>query len=393
MISGFHVSLLYHLYFTLSIFHTDTCCRKSCLCITFATVQIKYMSQFLHINLPLKNKLTFTANPVNVVPLPDGEILMNFASQPLITKLNANLEIVWEKIIQGRNTNYVSSRLSASTDGRLIAIAGITDVRILDAEGAKVLHTVEHGSWGWFLGAACYFSRDNKTIWYVLPGDENKPDELQVMDAATFKVLASHPLLESQQYTYAFHATPDGTILLEAAAGQEKSILMQLQLNNGIISRTTLPGCRDMIMGNFAPSGKEFIMAPHDDEPLAIYSYPEFVRIAEQDQEAIFDGSKDFPAAEPDNINYSVFFVDENNILVVSQFGRLLLLDRKDLRCRAEVMPEGIEFTAYNLDGNPTTNPDYIFDYSSNIINVMIVHDKLLLTTGEGELRSYDLPV
>lgn len=352
------------------------------------------MSQFSHIKLPSRNKLTFTANPVNVVPLPDGEILMNFASQPLITKLSANLEIVWEKIMQGQNANYVSSKLSASSDGRLIAVAGITDVRILDAEGSMVLHTVEHGSWGWFLGAACYFSEDNKTIWYVLPGDKNETDRLQVMDAFTFEVIASYPLLESHQYTYAFHTTPNnGTILLEAAAGQEKSLLMQLQLNNGVISLTELPQCEDMIMGNFAPSGKEFVMAPHDDGPLKIYSFPEITRIAEQDQEAIFEGSKDFPAAEPDSINYSVFFVDDNSILVVSQFGRLLLLNRKDLRCKAEVMPEGIEFTAYNPDGNPTTNPDYIFDYSSNIINVMIVHNKLLLTTGDGQLCSYDLPV
>ncbi|SKA48395.1 hypothetical protein SAMN04488128_1129 [Chitinophaga eiseniae] len=352
------------------------------------------MSQFPHINLPLKNKLTFTANPVNVVPLPDGEILMNFASQPLITRLNANLEIVWEKIMQGQNANYVSSKLSASSDGRLIAIAGMVDMRILDAEGTKVLHTVKHNSWGWFLGAACFFARDNKTIWYVLPGDENATDELQVMDAATFEVIASHPLLESQRHAYTFHATPDnGIILLEAAAGQEESILMQLQLNDGVISLTELTQCEDVIMGNFAPSGQAFVMAPHYDGPLEIYAFPGMEKIAAQDQQTIFDGSKDFPAAEPDNINYSVFFIDDNNILVVTQFGRLLLLDRKDLRCKAEVMPEGIEFTAYDLDGNPTTNPDYIFDYSSNIISVMIVHEKLLLTTGEGQLRSYDLPV
>jgi hypothetical protein len=342
----------------------------------------------------VKKQTNIHCNPVNVVPLPNGEILMNFASQPLITKLNANLEIVWEKIILGQNTNYVSSKLSASSDGRLIAIAGMTDMRILNAEGTRVLHTVEHGSWGWFLGAACYFARDNKTIWYVLPGDINETDELQVMDAKTFEVVASYPLLESQQYTYAFHATPiNDIILLEAAAGQEKSILMQLQLNNGIISLTELTQCDDVIMGNFAPSGKEFVMAPHFDGSLAIYSFPEIAGIAELDQVAIFDGSKDFPAAEQDSINYNVFFVDDHNILVVSQFGRLLLLDRKDLRCKAEVMPEGIEFTAYDLDGNPTTNPDYIFDYSSNIINVMIVHNKLLLTTGDGQLCSYSLPV
>ncbi|RAJ08294.1 hypothetical protein LX64_00941 [Chitinophaga skermanii] len=352
------------------------------------------MSQFSHINLPLKHKLTFTANPVNVVPLPNSEILMNFASQPLITKLSAQLEIVWEKIMQGHNVKYVSSKLSASSDGRLIAIAGMTDLRILDAEGTQVLHTVEHPSWNWFLGAACYFSTDNQTIWYVIPGEEEATDKLQVMDATTFEVIASYPLLDSQQYTYTFHATPSNDVIfLEAAAGQEETVLMQLALQNGRISFVELTQCADMIFGNFAPSGKEFVMAPHYDGPLKVYSFPEIVEIASQEQDAIFDGSKDFPASEPDNINYTVYFIDNAHILVVSQFGRLLLLNRADLLCKAEVMPAGIEFTAYNMDGNPTSNPDYIYDYSSNIINVILIHHQLLLTTGDGELRSYDLPV
>ncbi|OMP75850.1 hypothetical protein [[Flexibacter] sp. ATCC 35208] len=352
------------------------------------------MSQFPHVKLPLKNKQTFAANPVSVVPLPNGEILMNFAGQPLITKLNANLAIVWEKIIQGQQASYVSSKLSASPDGSLIAIADTTNMRILDGEATTELYTIEHLSWGRFLGASCYFGRDNKTIWYVLPGDENESDALHVINTSDFEVVATHPLLESQQYVYTFHTTPDNSIiLLEASAGQEEAILLKLQLKNGIISLTALTQCDDMIMGNFAPSGEEFVMAPHYDGPLEIYSFPEISKVAEQDQQAIFDGSKDFPAAEPDNINYSVFFIDDTTILVVSQFGRLLLLDRKDLICKAELMPEGIAFTAYNLDGHPTTNPDYIFDYSSNIINVMILHDQLFLTTGEGHFLSYELPV
>ncbi len=319
---------------------------------------------------------------------------MNFASQPLITKLNANLEIVWEKIMQGQNANYVSSKLSASPDGCLIAIAGMTDMRILNADGTELLHTVQHGSWGYFLGAACYFSRDNKTIWYVLPGDENETDELQVMDAHTFGIIASYPLLESQQHAYTFHATPDDNLLLlEASAGQEQSILMQLQLNDGAITMTELSQCDDVIMGNFAPNGKEFVMAPHYEGPVEIFSFPDIAKVAEQDQESIFAGSLDFPAAEPDNINFTVYFLDDNNLLVVSQFGRLLLLDRATLLVKGEVMPEGIVFTAYDMEGNPTTNRDEIYDYSSNVISVMKVHDQLLLTTAEGELRSYELPL
>lgn len=342
------------------------------------------MSQFPHIQLPLQHKRTFNANPISVVPLPDGGILLNFASQPVITKLDANLAIVWEKTIQGELSNFKRSKVSASFDGKLFAIAGMTDIQILDAADARVLHMVEHPSWERFPGAVCYFSRD--MIWYVLPNDG-----LYLINALTFEVIASCPLLEAESYI--FHATPDkDIILLEAIAGQDDAILMKVALKEGIITIVELHQCMG-IMGNFAPSGKEFVMAPYYDGPVKIYSFPDIAMITEVDQAAIFDGSKDYPAIEPDNINYSVCFIADNTILLLSQFGRLLLLDRKDLRCKAEVMAEGIVFTAHDLAGDPTNKRDQIYDYSSNIINVMIVHNRLLLTTASGELRNYELPV
>ncbi len=133
--------------------------------------------------------------------------------------------------------------------------------------------------------------------------------------------------------------------------------------------------------------------APQNDGPLDFFAFPDISKIASQEQEAIFAGSEDFPSAEPDNINYTALFVDDHSILIMSHYGRVLLLDRQTLQCKAEVMPEGIEFTAHDELGNPTTEPEETYDYSSNIIHVMIVHDQLLLTTADGELRRYDLPV
>jgi hypothetical protein len=347
------------------------------------------MSQFPLIDLPLKHIQTFIANPIGIVPFPNGETLLNFAGQPLITKLDANLAVVWNKDIQ--HPDFVNSKLSAAIDGSMMAIVGTTEIQLLDA-AASLLHSIYHLPWTRFPGAACYFARDNKTIWYILPGDENGNDELQVMSATTFELIAAYPLSESQRYTYIFHATPDNDIiLLEAAAGQEESTLVQLQLKNSVISLVELPQC-DGIMGNFSPSGKEFVMAPHYDGPLKIYSFPEIALVAELEQDKLFEGSKDYPATEPDNINYTACYIEDNTILVLSQFGRLLLLDRKDLRCKAEVMPAGIVFTAHDLQGHPTIDPDDTYDYSSNIINVMAIHEQLLLTTASGELRTYDLP-
>ncbi|MBV8255646.1 MAG: hypothetical protein JO154_23840 [Chitinophaga sp.] len=353
------------------------------------------MSQFPNIHLPLKAKLTFTANPVSIVPIPNGEILVNFASQPLITKLDNQLQIVWEKILQGQTVNYVSSKLSASPDGRQMAIAGISDMRILDGEGTKVLHTVAHQPWGYFLGSACYFSTDSKTIWFVIPGvKEENNDELQVLDATTYELLATHTLEGRQEYAYNFHATPHADkILLEASAGQDTNLLKLVEWNNGQITITDLPQCNDCIMGNFSPSGKEFVTAPHYDGPAVIFSFPAFEQVASVTQDDIFLGSLDYPAHEPDGLNYTIFFLDDKRILTFSEFGRLLVLDRESLRVSAELMPEGISFTAYDYDGRPTTTRDRIFDYSSNIITITVVHGKLLITTSEGVLCSYALNV
>lgn len=336
------------------------------------------MSQLPHIDLPLKNIQTFVANPINIVTLPKGETLLNFLGQSLITKLDASLSLVWEKNIPNDFTN---TKLSASPDGTLIAIANTTQILILSAD-LTLLHSIEHPSWGRFPGAPCYFSSDNKTIWYILP-----TDELQVINAITFELITTYPLPDSEQYTWLFHTTPDNnTILLEG----DESILLQVQLKDHSISLTELPQCIG-IMGNFAPSGKEFVMAPHDDGPLRIYSFPEINLIAEVAQEAIFENNNDFPAIETDNINYTTLFINDNHILILSQFGRLLLLNRTDLHTLSALYPTGITFTAYDLLGDPTTNPTDIYDYNSNIISVMLLHDQLWLTTASGELRSYDL--
>ncbi|NIG53308.1 hypothetical protein [Chitinophaga sp. Cy-1792] len=351
------------------------------------------MSQFPHIHLPLNAKITFTANPVNVLPLPDGEFLLNFASQPLITHLDSKLQIISERLLPIQSAKYVSTKMSASSDGKRIAIAGMNDIRIIDND-LNVLHTIEHEPWGYFLGSAVYFGADNKTIMYVIPVGDDEQDELQIIDAHTFELLASYPLNGKQEYAYTFHACPDkGRVMLEASAGQEECELTEISYNNGVITVRELPQCADHIFGNFSPSGKEFVTAPHYDGPLMVFDYPAVSAVAEQTQDAIFDGSADYPAEEPDSLNYSAFFIDDKKMLVYTVFGRLLLIDRASMQVEAEVMPEGIEFTAYDYNGNPTKSKEKIVDYSSNVINIMIVHNQLLLTTSDGELRSYNLPL
>ncbi|MFB6455060.1 hypothetical protein ACE38W_07325 [Chitinophaga sp. Hz27] len=351
------------------------------------------MSQFPHIHLPLNAKITFTANPVNVLPLPDGEFLLNFASQPLMTRLDSKLQIIWERLLPTQSARYVSTKMSTSSDGKLIAIAGMNEIRIMDAD-LNVLHTIEHEPWGYFLGSAVYFGADNKTIMYVIPVADGEQDELQIIDAQSFELLASYPLNGKQEYAYTFHATPDkDKVMLEASAGQEECELMQISYDNGVLTVQELPQCADHIFGNFAPSGKEFVTAPHHDGPMMVFDYPGLTTVAEQSQDAIFDGNADYPAEEPDSLNYSIFFIDDKKMLAYTIFGRLLLIDRATMLVEAEVMPEGIEFTAYDYNGNPTKSKEKIVDYSSNVINIMIVHNQLLLTTSEGELRSYHLPL
>lgn len=355
------------------------------------------MSQAFHrFDLPVYRRLPLEANPVCIQETADGGYLLNFSSSPEVIKLDQDLNELWRQDLQAQTMNYVSCILTVSRDEEMIALSGFSDIRIFSKEG-NLLWTHSHRGWAAFLGSACFFAADGLIIWFVLPGNaENDNDVLYAIHVADFSIKATLVMDGNQEFSYAFQTSPDSSkILIDVAAGQESGMLYLAQLKNDVIVLEQLTQCDDRIFGAFSPAGTEFVTAPHYDEGIEIFSFPEISRITTMEQQALFAGRNEYPSEEDeDSLDYVVLYINSTTLLAFTRFGRLLLIDRQRMVCTGELIPGDCEIKAFDMAGRPTTDPEKIIDYAGEIVTVDINRkNQLVVTHHSGELRLYNLPV
>lgn len=346
---------------------------------------------FRSISLPIHLQLPLGENPAGITTLTNGGYLLNFSARPEVMLLDASLREVWRKDLQAQTTHYVTCETAVSPDGRLIALSGETAVRITDNNG-QLLWQYEHAPWYHFLGSGCFFSADTRYMWFVSPGDQ---DTLQMLRLSDFTIINSLPLEASQERSYVFHATPDKEkFLIETPAGQDDITLYLVQFSDDKMMMEELTQCNDSVAGNFSPDGKAFVTGPHYEEAIQLFSFPGMEKTAELSQEALFNINDRYKAAEdPDNVNYTVLFINNDTLVAFTRFGRLLLIDRHTFTCFGELLPEGCDIRAYDADGRPTTNPAAIVDYGGDIVTLLLnKRGQLVVTHSAGEIRVYELP-
>ncbi|MET3879019.1 hypothetical protein [Chitinophaga sp. OAE865] len=349
------------------------------------------MAAFRNISLPISYKLPLEQNPAGITILADGGYLLNFSAKPEVIRLNASLQEVWRKDLQAQTRNHVNCEITASPDNRLIALSNETAVRITDSEG-QLLWQYDHAPWYHFMGSGCFFSADTKFMWFVSPEEQDTLHRLRLSD---FTIIDSYPLETSQECAYNFYATPDkNKFLLETPAGQDAVTLYLIRFSDDAMTLEELTQCNDCIAGNFSPDGKTFITAPHYSEAIQLLSFPGMEKTGALPQEILFDINDRYKdAEEPDSVNYTALFINNDTFLVFTRFGRCLLADRHTLTCFGELLPEGCDTRAYDFSGNPTTDPTAIVDYGGDIITLQVnMQGQLLITHSSGELRVYDLP-
>lgn len=350
---------------------------------------------FTQIPLNIHQRLALEANPICITELGDSGYLLNFNKDPHVIRLDKSFNVVWMKDLQAQTINYVNCMITASPDGKMIALSGNETIRILDPD-AKLLWALPHDPWGKFLGSPCAFSADGQLIWFIIPGSSSmENDILYVIRACDYKVVDTWMMDGNQDYNYLFFASPDNAaMIIEAVAGQDASLFYRVKLTDGKISCEELPQCHDRIMGTFSPDGKEFVTAPHHEDGIVLYGFPEIEKKATLDREALFAGRNEYPTTDDgDSVEYVALYLSNKTLLVFTRFGRLLLIDRESLECTGELLPEGCEIKAYDMAGRPTTDPAEIIDYAGEIITVTLTKQRqLLLTHNSGEVRTYDLP-
>jgi hypothetical protein len=346
---------------------------------------------FPNISLPIYQKLSLEHNPAGITTLTGGGYLLHFSARPEVIRLDASLREVWRKNLQAQTTHYVTCEVAASPDGQLIALSGETAVRITDNSG-QLLWQYDHEPWYHFLGSGCFFSADVQYIWFVSPGHQ---DTLHMVRLPDFKIVNSYPMEANQERSYTFHATPDKEkFLIETPAGQDGITLYLVQFSDDKMAIEELVQCNDSVAGNFSPDGKAFVTGPHYEEEIKLYSFPGMEKTAQLSQEVLFNINDHYKAAEdPDNINYTVLFINNDTLVAFTRFGRLLLIDRHTFTCFGELLPEGCDIRAYDTDGSPTTDPAAIVDYGGDIVTVQLnKQGQLVITHSIGEIRVYELP-
>lgn len=352
-------------------------------------------STFTRIALSIHRRLALEANPVSIAELADGGYILNFNKDPKVLRLDKDLQQVWQKDLQAQTSDYVNCVITASPTGRQMALSCMETIRILDMEG-NLEWIFPHDGWEKFLGSSCTFSNDGALIWFIVPASSAlENDILYVVSMTDNKVQDTWMMEGNQEYNYVIHAAPDKNgVLIEAAAGQDSNMLYQAALTEGKIVVQELKQCDDRIMGNFAPDGHEFVTAPHYEDGITIYSYPDVSEIATLGEEELFAERNEYPSEEDtDSLEYVVQYISNKTLLAFSRFGRLLLIDRKTMQCTGELMPEGCEIRAYDMAGRPTKDPRQIVDYAGEIVTVCVNKQRqLLVTHNAGEVRLYNLP-
>ena len=351
--------------------------------------------KFTRIALSIHRRLALEANPVSMAELADGGYILNFNKDPNVVRLDKDLQQVWKKDLQAQTADYVNCTITACPTGKLMALSCIETVRIMDMEG-NLEWIFPHDGWEKFLGSSCTFSSDGQLIWFIVPASSAlENDILYVVQMSDHKVQDTWMMEANQEYNYVIHATPDKTgVLIEAAAGQDNHLLYRASLTDGKIVVDALTQCDDRIMGTFAPGGHEFVTAPHYEDVIIVYSYPEIKAVATLEQDDLFAERNEYPSEEDtDSLEYVVQYISDKTLLAFSRFGRLLLIDRNTMQCTGELLPEGCEIRAYDMAGRPTKDPSQIVDYAGEIVTVCVNKQRqLLLTHNAGEVRLYNLP-
>lgn len=348
---------------------------------------------FVQIQLSICREISSALSPSGIHEMGKSGFLIRFRNSTLISRVDLDLNEIWCKDFGIRTAPMETYQLAISADGLLLGVIYMGEFKIIDLDG-NILFVLKQGVYSPYQGPGCYFSADNELIWVISP-DLELGDQVYALNRNDFSILASKRLKAGEEYIYTFCPTPDDrSIILDAAAGQDDGLLFLVKVTDGNMEVEELKQCNDRIMGSFAPKGQEFVTAPHYDEGLEIFSFPDIEKIASVEQDAIFKGRTEYPSDEDeDRLNYNVFYLNDQYILVFTRYHRLLLIERKSMRCTSELLLEGCKINAYNQSGEITTLSEEIYDYEGEIWDLKLTgNHQLLIQHKSGNIMLYDLP-
>lgn len=343
-------------------------------------------------NLPVFKEIRFPIAPYHIVPCASRGFLAKYRNSALVSRFDADYNLLWEQNIGDRLNSFT---LSISSDGSMIGVSGIDFVRIFDSKG-QLLFNYPHFRREIYQSSECYFHVDDSgkiSRFLFFEPSGNEEGFLQVFDAANFTLIKSLPWQDIHNH-FEFYRTPHSNrILINLLAGQDGSRLLLAMLVDNKVLVAEQEQCDYLAMINFSPGGDEFAGIQLDDQCLNIYSFPDMEQIATLDGEQIFTADNTYPAIEADSYEYIANYLSCKIILVRTRFGRLLLINRDTLQPFGELTLEQCSIIGYDEYGKATSNPDEIIDYASEAEQIFLTNNgHLFAIHTNGNINVYKLP-
>jgi hypothetical protein len=349
---------------------------------------------FKQYKLSLAKEISPGLQVANIEPFPDGGILIQFKGSRQVSRYDPQFNFLWRKEIGILQGEFEQFSLTVSPDGKFIGMHANKFVCIFDDNG-NLLHCLEHEPWQFHQGSGCYFAPPNsegkKYIWFFVP-ENGGGGYLKVLDRSDFSLVGGL-WQEDIDYYYRFFGTPNNNkVFIDLAAGQDGSRLLEAQVVDKEIQLKEYYQCSDRAMGNFSPTGKEIVFAPQFENEIEIFSFPEMEKIVGIEQEELFESRDEFPGANLDRVRYIVYYLSATTLMVMTEYGRLLLIDRNSLRCTGEIILDGFNINAFDHIGN--TDPTIMLDYTSEIFDLKLTGaGQLVVIHVSNVIKIYDLPI
>jgi hypothetical protein len=277
-----------------------------------------------------------------------------------------------------------------SRDGRWLALASRSELRIVDRSG-PVVRRIAHDPWDSFCGSSCFFDAEAR-LWCVRPGDQpGTNDRLTVVpprrDAALIETVIENPVGH-----FSLFPCPGGHgALIDVGCGQDGSYLYLARLSDSVLTVEPYPFADRAFAGGFSPNGREFVTGAHSGDALKVHSFPDGRVVGSIDSDTLF-GREVLPDEHMDAIGYQAIFLDDDHLLTDTRFGRMLLIQRRDLRVLGTVWPVGCKLRAYSKYGRGTDEPTEIVGYEVGLTSLHPAgHGRLLAVYNERALRLLDV--
>lgn len=296
----------------------------------------------------------------HILPCADGTMLTQEEGAYSFSRYDVHFHKIWNRPVDLLPNAHQRYDLTVSPDEEMIGLQGKNGVRIYDRWGG-LLYAMNFEPTHNVPTAEVYFSRRDlmgeRFVWFLEPAPD-RGGLLHVLNAVDFST-ADRVALDDVDYYWTFYATPDNdTVFINLSAGQYGGRLLKAKLIHGKIAIEELDQRDDWVMGSFSPKSTEFVVAPHYDEPIRIYSFPRIQLLAGISQASLVQGD--------DQVNYWVEYVSETTLLVWTQLGRLLLVDREKGETIGELIAADNDFSLITL----TPKGDLWIRGDSNTIRV-----------------------